>query len=987
MVSRNRPLAFVVGVAGFLGSNLADKLLAHSVQVFGVDDFSTGKRYNLEAALKDKDFHLLEKSIADETSINVPRVDYAFFVADSSSENLFTNGLDNFLKLLKGYKDKITQHDLEDKSFQVKPKNPRIILASSINLYAKDLDSKLERLKHAEIRLASFAKENDLNARIVRLAPLFGPRMHFREDDALIRLIEATLREKLNEEQTSLEFSSRALYIDDAVHLLLKTVFLGGTARKIYDGALPSPIKVSELKQILLDPLWHEEKGFTPSELPPWTTPNLKKTIKELSWKPKVGMVEGLRKTLAYFASHEEARKDLEKNIEKEEGSQIKVLEPEVRKEEVGRLEKVETHNPFSEFNKGGKKRHFNTDFNYIKTRLFFFLALALISYGLIFPIVSLTVGSLSIKSNIKNSKEAVERGDFERAQFETKQAKASISQMRDLLSALAIVQRLGVLNGSFTYANNLLATTEDGIDGIDHANKGMKSLVKASKVISGEDRADPAPLYKDAQLELETASEKVSKVKINLQKIAFVSNTPEILRPRAQDLETKLNLYSNLIDKAKTASELLPTLTAVNTSPKKYLILLQNNLELRPTGGFIGSYAKIEFEKGRIKRILVDDVYSIDGNLKEHIEPPQELKTDLGQNNWYLRDSNFDPDFPTSARQANFFYNKEAGEQVNGVFAMDLTSSGKLIDAVGGLELSDYNEPGSSSNEKITGDNLFQKAITHAEVGFFPGSQAKKNFLTALETQLFNKLFFLSSQNWPAIVGALGQSLEQKHLLIYLADPKEYAYVVSQNWTGAIPRPTEEVVGETKDFLSVVEANMGANKVNYYLKRKYNLATSFGKDGEVVHNLTINYKNTSPSDVFPAGKYKNRLRFYVPIGANINRVNFGEKDITQETRAFSDYGRSGFSLYIELLSKEEKNLVINYQLAKPLSFKDDENMYRLDVIKQPGTDKDSFDWNLTHAINYSIENSILGDSARQELNIATDLSRDRSFKLKVKKK
>ncbi len=982
MVSRNRPLAFVVGAAGFVGSSLVDALLKHSIQVVGVDDFSTGKRSNLESALKDKDFHLIGKSINEPISLNIPRLDYVFFAIDPSSTDSFLKCVDSFLEVIRAYYLKADSSN----------KKAKLIFVSSINLYAKELETDEEKLKKAEIRLASFAKDNDFNARIVRLAPLFGPRMHFREDEPLVRLIKATLLDKLNEEQTSMEFSTRALYIDDATHLLLKTVFLGGTAKKIYDGALLQPVKIGEIKQILLDPKWHEERGFSPSELPPWPTPNIKKTMKELAWKPRVGVVEGLKKTLSYFSTHSEVVKELNQKPESEKREESQMKSDEIRmpvgQSVGGSVEPAKSEppiraslaeggkNPFAEFDRSKKGK---LSFKNVKGKLFVFLAVALILYGLVFPILSLAVGGFNVRNHLKNSRDALAVGNFDKSQRETEEASYTVSQMRGLVDAFEILQRVSFLKGYLEAADELLATTQEGIDGVDHANKGMKSLAQATKVLSGEDRSDPAPLYKNAQLELETADQKLSLVRTKLESEEFVNNLPQFIRPSIEDLNTRIKLYSSVIDKAKTAASLLPSLTGVNGQPKKYLVLLQNNLELRPTGGFIGSYAVIDFEQGRIKKILVDDVYNLDGNLKEHIEPPIELKTDLGQTSWYLRDSNFDPDFPTSARQAQFFYNKEAGEQVNGVFAMDLSASAKLIDAVDNLDLTDY-------NTRITSQNLFREAITHAEVGFFPGSQAKKNFLTAIQTQLFNKLFFLSSQNWPAIVGALGQSLEEKHLMVYLADPKEYAYIVSQNWTGAIPRPSDEVVGETKDFLSVVEANMGANKSNYYLNRKYNLETSFGKSGEVVHNLMISYENNSPSEVFPAGVYKNRIRFYLPLGARLNKASLGEKDITAEVKPFTDYGRAGFSTYIEILPKEQKTLVLNYQLAKPLDFKDNQNLYRLDVIKQPGTDKDSFEWNLSYAINYSVEGKE-GNIDQQALNISTDLSKDRSFQVVVNQK
>ena len=108
----------------------------------------------------------------------------------------------------------------------------------------------------------------------------------------------------MQKEQVDNDFSTRAIYIDDAINLIIKAIFAGSTSHKIFDGSLLQPIKVSEIKQILLDPIWHEEKGFKPTEIPPWETPNLQKTMTELAWKPKTQVVAAMKETIVYLKRH-----------------------------------------------------------------------------------------------------------------------------------------------------------------------------------------------------------------------------------------------------------------------------------------------------------------------------------------------------------------------------------------------------------------------------------------------------------------------------------------------------------------------------------------------------------------------------------------------------------------------------------------------------------------------------------------------------------
>src|SRR3989344_28805 len=97
----------------------------------------------------------------------------------------------------------------------------------------------------------------------------------------------------------------------------------------------------------------------------------------------------------------------------------------------------------------------------------------------------------------------------------------------------------------------------------------------------------------------------------------------------------------------------------------KKYLILFQNPSELRPTGGFPGTYGVVTFKDGKLQDLKVDDVYNLDGQLQELIVPPIQLQHITP--NWGMRDANWFIDFPTSARKITAFYKKESGYEVDG--------------------------------------------------------------------------------------------------------------------------------------------------------------------------------------------------------------------------------------------------------------------------------------------------------------------------------
>src|SRR5262249_5643295 len=155
-----------------------------------------------EDAAKDKDFHFIHKPIQLLESLDFLRIDYAFFCLNDLDNPPYLAALTQFLKSIKNFSDE-------------KDQKPKIVFISSIELYKRQHSDErdkgsldFKKLEQAEVKLAKFVKDHNLNGRIVRLGGVFGPRMHFNYPEPLFLLIRSSLLGKLQEEQVSLEFSS-----------------------------------------------------------------------------------------------------------------------------------------------------------------------------------------------------------------------------------------------------------------------------------------------------------------------------------------------------------------------------------------------------------------------------------------------------------------------------------------------------------------------------------------------------------------------------------------------------------------------------------------------------------------------------------------------------------------------------------------------------------------------------------------------------------
>jgi hypothetical protein len=383
----------------------------------------------------------------------------------------------------------------------------------------------------------------------------------------------------------------------------------------------------------------------------------------------------------------------------------------------------------------------------------------------------------------------------------------------------------------------------------------------------------------------------------LNLEK--FISETKFFL-PKGKSL-----LYLT-----KEGMTLLPSLLAKD-SRKTYLLLLQNNMELRPTGGFIGSFGLLTFADGRFLDFGVLDVYAADGQLRGHVEPPPQLKEYLGEAGWYLRDSNWDPDFPTSARRAAWFLEKEMGRTVDGVLAINLNLAKNLLGALSEAYLPDY-------QEKITAANLFERAEYHAEVGTFPGSSQKSDFLGALSNALFERIKIAGEKEFFGIARGVYQSLEAGDLALYLNDQSAEEVIQKLGWAGEIGGNVKCQMSNVKcyeDYLMLVEANLGVNKANYFLNRKIDQKIELSSEGKVVHRLTILYQNTAATEAWPAGKYKNYLRIYAPPDALLQEFKIEGKEAKVEIAR--EHEKSVFGSLVEVPIGEKRTVKITYELAE----------------------------------------------------------------------
>lgn len=439
---------------------------------------------------------------------------------------------------------------------------------------------------------------------------------------------------------------------------------------------------------------------------------------------------------------------------------------------------------------------------------------------------------------------------------------------------------------------------------------------------VLGHGQADIVKLISLARLESETLYQELSLLDGTLP------STPPSLLP-SQFVST---YQINKARLSKLKRSVLMTKAVLSTTPdliglggrRKYAVLFQNNMELRATGGFIGSFAILSFENGELYDMPVYDVYAADGQLKGHVEPPLPIKDILGEANWYLRDSNFDPDFPTSARRAEWFIQKTLNQTLDGTFALNVNSLSDLLEATGPLTVTDY-------NEEITAGNLYERAQFHAEVNFFPGSTQKKEFLSSVGNAIFARLSTVGAGEGFKLAEALLHGVDAKNTLVSVNDPTSEHVFATLGWSGALQAP------EHSDYAMVVDSNFGINKANYFIRRDIQAVITLNKNLTVDHVLRLRYTNTSTSNAWPAGVYKNYQRIYLPPGSSLTHLKVGDQLVNPRSYTVSsEHNKTVISHLLSIPINSTLGIELEYQT--PASTGGDEPTYSWYWQKQSGT-------------------------------------------------
>lgn len=556
-----------------------------------------------------------------------------------------------------------------------------------------------------------------------------------------------------------------------------------------------------------------------------------------------------------------------------------------------------------------------------------------------------------AIKPEVAKLQAAVSNKDLQDAQNQINNLRSKVNAIEKSLNGFSYAKNLPYVKGYFADGQSIISIAKNGLD-------TGEILVKA---------IEP---YKDF-LGLKGASTDGGKT--TQDRITFLTQSIEGLVPhfdniekKVADIETSLNsidpnrypeeykgfqIRSNILkakelvsDGHKFIRDGKPILTKTSwllgkDKPRNYLLLFQNDAELRPSGGFWTAYGTLSVNNGKISPGTSNNIYDLDDKINSKIPAPRLIKNyHINVPYWYVRDMNLSPDFPTDAKLFLENYYKAYGTKtkIDAIIALDTRVLVDLVSVMGRVE-TPLGKFTAEPDKRCDGcpQIIYELEWTAGRPRDYI-EKDRKGFLGPLMNSMLANAMGSEKSKMAPLAQAAINNINQKHVMFYFLDPEIQKAAVLANIAGAIATPEAGV-----DYLAINDANMSSAKTNLFLTQKVKHEITV-KDGQVEHKVSMTYTNPSKASncnlekgdlCLNAPKYRDVFRYYTPVGSKLVKITGSEVDV----EPYEELGKTVFEGFYgnkyPLYAMQSLKTTVQYVSSVKAS-----KNYTLMLQKQPGT-------------------------------------------------
>ncbi len=382
------------------------------------------------------------------------------------------------------------------------------------------------------------------------------------------------------------------------------------------------------------------------------------------------------------------------------------------------------------------------------------------------------------------------------------------------------------------------------------HVSQAIQSIkTQLAETPDSNEFAQLASALSTALSELEQAHREVNRVK--------PETLPADIRPLFASLKSE---FDSLLPALKTGQETTATLAALlaDNPRQTFLVIFQNNHEIRATGGFWGSFALVTIKNGKIDSFDIPGggTYDLQGQLDRHVRPPAPLQ--LLKKEWQFQDANWFADFPTSAQAATWFLEHAKYGTPDGVVAITPNVLEKIIDLTGPIEMPTY-------GLTLTSQNITHELQKAAELDYDREENKPKEIISDLTAILLERTKNLSAAQKVGLLSIVHESLNKKDILAYHTNEALQQTLVDAGWSGSINQHWEG------DYLMVVNHNIAGQKTDEKIVQDIIKQTNVHENGTVTTTLTIRRTHTGKKgDLFTGVRNVNYMRVMTPAGSEL---------------------------------------------------------------------------------------------------------------------
>lgn len=550
--------------------------------------------------------------------------------------------------------------------------------------------------------------------------------------------------------------------------------------------------------------------------------------------------------------------------------------------------------------------------------------------------------------------KEAVKTKDLKLVQDRIISTRQSLGGLKNSLVPLSWVRIFPVVGA---YQQDAVHLVRAGELGLEAAEIVVGTVTPYADIIGLAGGGVAGGGEKTAQDRIAFIITTVDKIGPDLDKISeklkLVKNEVDQVKPkrypetfRGQKIREPLTEVINLVDEFATlTSEARPVLEVSpwllgNDAPRRYLLLFQNDGELRPTGGFITAYAILEVDKGKVNPVLSEDIYAVDARWKPDKQAPPALIKYVPfpyqkDPRWHLRDMNLSPDFFVSMGTFVPDFKKASRLEFDGVVAVDTKVLARLLKVLGTIGVPGWGNFSAEPDKRCDGcpqvvyelERLISKPVNELKT-------ARKAVLGPLMHSIIANALGSPKERLPGLFEATFSSLQEKHVLFYFPDEKVQKAMESFDVAGRI----KDFDG---DYFHLNDTNFSGAKSDMFITQAVEQKIEIAGDGTITKTVTITYKNPSPpSDcnlerggLCLNAPYRDWVRIYVPVGSRLVESSGFE----EELKTSDELGKTVFEGFYgdkyPLRPQGQAKISLKYQLP----FKAKKGDYRLLLQKQPG--------------------------------------------------